>query len=114
MKAFKLYSSVGCHLCEEALVLCESADLAEKVEVIDIVDNEQYFEEYNEFLKAKTDAVLDENLTPLFCCGETLSQREEGIHFDFVKSQLTESLFHLSQEEIQKVVIAKHIRKELS
>lgn len=46
MKVFRLYSSEGCHLCEEALALCEIVQLTEKIEVIDIVDNEQYFEEY--------------------------------------------------------------------
>ena len=32
--------------------------------------------------------------------------KEQGIHFDFVTGQLTNSLFHLSAEELQKVVIA--------
>lgn len=69
-------------------------------------ERREFFDESNELLKEKTDLLLEEGLTPLFCCGETLAQREAGIHFDFVKSQLTESLFHLSSEEIQKVVIA--------
>ena len=69
-------------------------------------ERREYFAEDNAFLAAKTDAVLAEGLTPLFCCGETLSQREEEIHFDFVKSQLTESLFHLDADTIKKVVIA--------
>jgi len=57
-------------------------------------------------LKEKTDKVLAEDLTPIFCCGETLEQREAGIHFDFVNSQLTESLFHLTAEDFKKVIIA--------
>ena len=69
-------------------------------------ERREYFGESNEFLKAKNDTVLAAGLTPIFCCGETLAQREAGIHFDFVKSQLTESLFHLSATDIQKVVIA--------
>jgi triosephosphate isomerase len=69
-------------------------------------ERREYFAEDNAFLAAKTDAVLAEGLTPLFCCGETLSQREEEIHFDFVKSQLAESLFHLDADTIKKVVIA--------
>jgi triosephosphate isomerase len=69
-------------------------------------ERREYFNEDNAFLAAKTDAVLAEGLIPLFCCGETLEQREAGIHFDFVKSQLTESLFHLPVENFKKVVIA--------
>ena len=69
-------------------------------------ERREYFGEGNAFLAAKTDAVLAEGLTPLFCCGETLEQRESGIHFDFVKTQLTESLFHLDADTIKKVVVA--------
>ncbi|HTF81386.1 MAG TPA: triose-phosphate isomerase, partial [Cytophagales bacterium] len=42
----------------------------------------------------------------IFCIGETLKQREEGIHFDLVRNQLTESLFHLSAAQFAQVVIA--------
>ncbi len=69
-------------------------------------ERREYFNEDNAFLAAKNKAVLAEGLTPIFCCGETLSQREAGIHFDFVCSQLTESLFDLSAEDLQKTVIA--------
>jgi len=69
-------------------------------------ERREYFGESNAFLAAKTNAVLKAGLTPIFCCGETLQQREKGIHIDFVNSQLTESLFHLSNDEIKKVVIA--------
>ncbi|MFK7899988.1 MAG: triose-phosphate isomerase [Cyclobacteriaceae bacterium] len=69
-------------------------------------ERREYFNESNEFIKEKVDKVLADGLTPLFCCGETLAQREAGIHFDFVNSQITESLFHLSEEEFKKVVIA--------
>jgi triosephosphate isomerase len=69
-------------------------------------ERREYFSESNEFLAAKVNAVLKAGLTPIFCCGETLAQREKGIHIDFVNSQLTESLFHLSEEEFKKVVIA--------
>ena len=69
-------------------------------------ERREYFQESNAFLKEKTDKVLAEGLTPIFCCGETLAQREAGEHFDFVNSQLTESLFHLSAEDIKKVIIA--------
>ncbi len=69
-------------------------------------ERREYFNESNEFLAEKTKAALASGLTPIFCCGESLSQREAGIHIDFVKSQLTESLFDLSEEDFRKVVIA--------
>lgn len=69
-------------------------------------ERRQYFNESDEFLAEKTNAILENGLTPIFCCGETLEQRNEGIHFDFVCGQLTNSLFHLSADELKKVVIA--------
>jgi triosephosphate isomerase len=62
--------------------------------------------EDNNFLKAKVNAALEQNLHIIFCCGEELSVREQGKEFEFVKMQLEESLFHLTQEQIKNVTIA--------
>lgn len=69
-------------------------------------ERREYFQESDAFVAEKVDAILAHGLTPIFCCGETLAQREAGIHFDFVCGQLTNSLFHLSAEQLQQVVIA--------
>lgn len=69
-------------------------------------ERREYFQETDAFIAEKTDAILAEGLTPIFCCGETLAQREAGIHFDFVKGQITNSLFHLDADTLKKVVIA--------
>jgi triosephosphate isomerase len=69
-------------------------------------ERREYFSETNALLSEKVKIVLDHGLTPIFCCGESLSQREKGIHHDFVKTQLTESLFGLEKEAYTKVVIA--------
>jgi triosephosphate isomerase (TIM) len=69
-------------------------------------ERREYFKESNQQLADKLNLVLKAGLTPIFCCGESLEQREKGIHIDFVNTQLTESLFHLSEAEFSKVVIA--------
>ncbi len=70
-------------------------------------ERREYFKESDELLKAKTDQVLANQLIPIFCCGESLSQRQAGSGFiEFVCGQLTNSLFHLSAEQFAKVVIA--------
>ncbi len=69
-------------------------------------ERREYFAESNALLASKVNAVLKAGLTPIFCCGETLQQREKGIHIDFINSQLSESLFHLSEDAFKKVVIA--------
>ncbi len=69
-------------------------------------ERREYFGETNAMLAEKVNIVLEGGLKPIFCCGETLKQREDGIHFDLVRNQLTESLFHLSAEAFANVVIA--------
>ena len=69
-------------------------------------ERREYFNESNKQLKEKVDLSLKNNLKIIFCCGETLNQRESGIHFDWIKQQLTESVFHLSEESFTKIVIA--------
>ena len=65
-----------------------------------------YYGETNEMLKTKTILTLENGLTPIFCVGEVLEERENGTFFDVVKTQLAESLFDLSAEDFAKVVIA--------
>ncbi len=69
-------------------------------------ERRQYFSETNAQLRDKVNIVLAQGMRPIFCCGETLEQRESGIHFDLVKSQLTESLFHLDNDQFSQIVIA--------
>lgn len=65
-----------------------------------------YYGETNAILKEKTDLVLANGLTPIFCIGEVLEEREAGKHFEVVKQQIEEALFHLSAEDFGKVVLA--------
>lgn len=65
-----------------------------------------YNHESNDLLASKTDLVLSKGLKPIFCCGESLDIREAGDHIAYVANQLKESLFHLSAEEFNEVIIA--------
>ena len=69
-------------------------------------ERREYFMESNQMLAKKVDAVLSEGLKPIFCCGEPLSVREANQQEQYVNQQLTESLFHLSNESFQQLVIA--------
>ncbi|MDC3395258.1 triose-phosphate isomerase [Flavobacteriales bacterium] len=64
------------------------------------------FTETNNQLKAKVGQAFASDLKVIFCCGESLVQRESGVHFEWIKSQISESLFHLSADEFKKIVIA--------
>ena len=65
-----------------------------------------YHQENNADLAKKVDLCLSDNLKVIYCCGELLSERESGNHFEVLKSQIEEALFHLSAEQISRVVIA--------
>ena len=69
-------------------------------------ERRQYFGESNELLAKKTDTVLNNNLSPIFCIGETLEQRETNVYFEVIKEQLEQGLFHLDEEQFGLVVIA--------
>ncbi|MHB8258654.1 MAG: triose-phosphate isomerase [Bacteroidia bacterium] len=69
-------------------------------------ERRQYFNEASEQLKQKVTIALKNNLTPIYCVGEKLNERNANLHFTTIKNQLLEVLFHLSDNEIINIVIA--------
>ena len=69
-------------------------------------ERRKYYLESHEFLAGKVNAAIRHGIRPIFCCGETLPERETGKHKEIVKSQLYDSLFHLTPEQFGSVVIA--------
>lgn len=65
-----------------------------------------YYGETNEMLKIKLELALANGLTPIFCIGEVLEEREAGKQFEVVEKQIKESLFDLSAEDFGKLVLA--------
>ena len=69
-------------------------------------ERREYFNESHAMLAAKVNICLENGLKPIFCCGEPLSVREAGNENSFVETQLKESLFHLTAEQLTGFVIA--------
>jgi triosephosphate isomerase len=69
-------------------------------------ERRQYFGEDNQLLAQKTEAALKNGLKPIFCIGETLEEREGEQHFDVIKKQLEEGVFHFSTEQFEQLVLA--------
>ena len=69
-------------------------------------ERRSYYGETNAIVAAKVDQLLKHDLMPIMCCGEVLAEREANRQFDVVKSQIEEGLFHLSADDIKRVVIA--------
>jgi triosephosphate isomerase (TIM) len=77
-----------------------------KYVIIGHSERRAYFKEDELLLAKKVDIALSENLIPIFCIGELLEERESNTHFDVVKSQIEKSLFHLSADQFQNIVLA--------
>jgi len=69
-------------------------------------ERREYFKEDSALLTGKLAQALENGLTPIFCCGESLDIREAGTHEEYVKQQLTDCLFGLSATDFAKIVIA--------
>ena len=57
-------------------------------------------------VNAKVLAALENGLTPIMCCGESLEQRESGITEEHIAMQIKLGLAGVSEDKIRKVVIA--------
>ncbi|MBS1599893.1 MAG: triose-phosphate isomerase [Bacteroidetes bacterium] len=69
-------------------------------------ERREYFSESNQLLAEKINICLSLDIIPIFCCGEPLAIREAGTQNSFVETQLKESLFHLSSEQLTQIIIA--------
>ncbi|GAB5400578.1 MAG: triose-phosphate isomerase [Aureisphaera sp.] len=65
-----------------------------------------YFGEDNALLGKKVSAALENEMKVIFCFGEELNERKENRHFDVVKQQLEEGLFHISKDDWKQIVLA--------
>ena len=57
-------------------------------------------------VNAKIKAVLEADLQPIFCCGESLEQRRAGITEDWISLQIKAGLNGIDEKKIKKVIIA--------
>lgn len=65
-----------------------------------------YFKETDDELAKKVKLLLEEDIVPIFCIGEQLSDREAEHHFKIVENQLNVGLFHLAVGDFAQVIIA--------
>ncbi len=80
--------------------------LGVKYVIIGHSERREYFAETDETVNAKILVALEKGLTPIFCCGETLEQREAGIMPEHIRKQIKLGLANVSKEQMANVVIA--------
>jgi triosephosphate isomerase (TIM) len=65
-----------------------------------------YHHEDDVIIGKKVLACLSAGITPVYCCGETLSERESGQHFAIVENQVLTALRDRTAEEMLNIIIA--------
>lgn len=87
-----------------------SAAMLKELEVSYVIlghsERRQYFGETDEAVNKKIKTAFRHGLVPIVCCGETLSEREEGITEEVLGKQIKIGLKGLSQEETEALVVA--------
>lgn len=69
-------------------------------------ERRQYFGETDSKIATKINLAFNHNITPIYCCGEVLEERNSEKHFEVVRKQVSEAMFHLSTEKAAEVIIA--------
>ena len=65
-----------------------------------------FYNESDESLKDKVSTALKNDMEFIFCFGEQLSDRKSNSHFDVIKAQLSNALFHLSSSSWSNIILA--------
>ena len=64
------------------------------------------FKETDEILNLKIQQALQNKLQIIFCCGETLEQRENDSYLDIISTQLSNTIFKLGVDSFKNIIIA--------
>jgi len=81
-------------------------DAGAKYVVIGHSERREYFAESDETVNKKVKKALEKGLIPIMCCGESLTQRQQGITLDWIRMQIKIGLQGIEAAEAKKVVIA--------
>ncbi|MDR2126020.1 MAG: triose-phosphate isomerase [Prevotellaceae bacterium] len=69
-------------------------------------ERREYYKESDEILLKKIKLALASGISPIFCAGENLAEREANRHFEVVKKQIEEVVFKINETDFEKIIIA--------
>lgn len=81
-------------------------DVGVKYVIIGHSERREYFAETDETVNKKVLKAFEHGITPIICCGETLTQREQGIAIDFIRTQIKIAFQNVNAENAANAVIA--------
>ena len=81
-------------------------DVGVKYVIIGHSERREYFAETNETVNKKVLKAFEHGITPIVCCGDTLTQREQGVTMDFIRQQVKIAFLGVTAEQAKTAVIA--------
>lgn len=81
-------------------------DAGVKYVIIGHSERREYFAETDETVNKKVLKAYEHGLTPIVCCGETLTQREQGVTIDFIRQQIKIAFLNVTAQQAASAVIA--------
>ena len=81
-------------------------DIGVKYVIIGHSERREYFAETDETLNKKVLKAFEHGITPIICCGESLTQREQGITIDWIRQQIKIAFLNVTSAQAKEAVIA--------
>ena len=81
-------------------------DAGVKYVVLGHSERRDYFGETNEDVNKKVLKAFEHGITPIICCGESLTQRKQGIYIDWIRMQIKIAFQDVTADQAKKAVIA--------
>ena len=81
-------------------------DAGAKYVILGHSERREMFAETNEGVNKKALKAIEHGLIPIICCGETLTQREQGITVDHIRQQIRIAYLGIPKEAVKNTVIA--------
>ncbi len=81
-------------------------DAGVKYVIIGHSERREYFAETDETVNKKILKAFEHGLTPIICCGESLTQREQGITIDWIRQQIKIAFLNVTADQAKTAVIA--------
>ena len=81
-------------------------DIGVKYVIIGHSERREYFAETDETVNKKVLKAFEHGITPIICCGETLTQRKQGIYLDWIRMQIKIAFQNVTADQAKTAVIA--------
>ena len=64
------------------------------------------FNEVDSVVNDKINRLIDSDIVPIFCFGESIDERKSGTYLNFIENQINEGLKGLRKDKVNKLVVA--------